>query len=156
MTFSHILVPVKGIPADDVAMRLACQIAKSSKARLIAIHVIEIERKLPLAIEDETRLQYADTILAHMEQIAQSLRSTLETEVLQARAAGAALVDEATTRGVDLIVMGIPYRQVPDGDFQLGTTTHYILTHATCPVWLCREAAPRQRARKSKIAPNYP
>jgi nucleotide-binding universal stress UspA family protein len=142
MTFSHILVPVKGIPADDAAIRLACQIAKGTKAQIIAIHVIEVERNLPLDVEDEARMNRADKVLAHAEHIAKSLRSTLETEVLQARSAGAALMDEAAARGVDLIVMGIPYRQLLGGDFQLGTTTQYVLKNATCPVWLCREAAP--------------
>jgi nucleotide-binding universal stress UspA family protein len=145
MTFSHILVPVKGIPADDAAIRLACQIAKTTKARVIAIHVIEVERNLPLDVEDEARMRRADTVLEHAEQIARSLRSPLETEVLQARAAGAALVDEAVTRGVDLIIMSLPYRQVVGGDFRLGTTTQYILKNATCPVWLCREAAPTRK-----------
>lgn len=151
MTFSRILVPVKGIPADDAAIRLACQIAKGTKAQIIAIHVIEVERNLPLDFEDEARMKRADTVLEHAEQVAKSLRSTLETEVLQARAAGAALLDEAATRGVDLIVMGIPYRQVLGGDFQLGTTTQYVLKNATCPVWLCREAAPAKSTNSARI-----
>lgn len=150
MTFSRILVPIKGIPADDTAIRLACQIAKGTKARVIAIHVIEVERHLPLDVEDEARMNRADTVLAHAEQIAQSLRSSIETEVLQARSAGAALMDEAATRGVDLIVMGIPYRQVLGGDFQLGTTAQYVLKNATCPVWLCREAAPVKSVNATK------
>lgn len=142
MTFSRILVPVKGIPADETAIRLACQMAKATKAQVIAIHVIEVERNLPLDVEDEARMNRADSVLAHAEQVAKSLHSSIETEVLQARAAGAALLDEAAARSVDLIVMGIPYRQLLGGDFQLGTTTQYILKNATCPVWLCREAAP--------------
>lgn len=150
MTFLHILVPVKGIPADDAAIRLACQIAKGTKAQIIAIYVIEVERNLPLEVEDEERMRYADKVLGHAEHIAKSLRSTLETEVLQARAAGAALMDEAAARKVDLIVMGIPYRQVLGGDFQLGTTTQYVLKNATCPVWLCREAAPLKRTNAAK------
>lgn len=150
MTFSRILVPVKGTAADDTAIRLACQIAKGTKAQIIAIHVIEIERHLPLDVEDEVRMNRADTVLAHAEHIAKSLRSSIETEVLQARAAGAALLDEAAARSVDLIVMGIPYRQLLGGDFQLGTTTQYILKNATCPVWLCREAAPTKSTNAAR------
>lgn len=150
MIFSRILVPVKGIPIDDTAIRLACQIAKGTKAQILAIHVIEVERHLPLDVEDEARMNRADTVLAHAEHIAKSLRSSLETEVLQARSAGAALMNEAATRGVDLIVMGIPYRHMVGGDFRLGTTTQYILKNATCPVWLCREAAPAKNANAAK------
>lgn len=141
MPYSNILVPVKGLPADDAAVRLACQIAKPDKARVTAINVIEIQRNLPLNSENMAQMQRAETVLEHAEQVARAARGTLETELLQARAAGVALVDEAVERQVDLIILGIPYRN-PLGDFQLGTTTQYILKNARCPVWLCREAIP--------------
>ncbi len=141
MPYSNILVPVKGLPADDTAIRLACQVAKPDKARVTAINVIEIQRNLPLNSENVTQMQRAETVLEHAEQVAHAARGTLETELLQARTAGVALVDEAVERQVDLIILGIPYRS-PLGDFQLGTTTQYILKNARCPVWLCREAIP--------------
>lgn len=140
MNFTTILVPVKGISSDDAAVRLACQIGKQNKARVMAINVIEIQRNLPLNAENDAQMRDAEAVLERVEQVAKSSRGALETELLQARAAGVALVDEAVARGVDLIVMGIPYRK-PLGDFQLGTTTQYILKNAACPVWLCREAA---------------
>jgi nucleotide-binding universal stress UspA family protein len=146
MNFTTILVPVKGIPSDDAAVRLACQIGKQNKARVMAINVIEIQRNLPLNAESDAQLQRAEAVLEHVEQVAKAARGVLETEILQARTAGVALVDEAVVRGVDLIVMGIPYRK-PLGDFQIGTTTQYILKNASCPVWLCREAMPNETAK---------
>lgn len=144
MTFSNILVPIKGTAADDAAIQLACQIAKLNKAHVTAIHVIEIQRHLPLDVEDEEQMRAAEVVLARAEQIAQPLRVTFVTELLQARTAGVALVDEARLRGVDLIVLGIPYERVVGGAFELGTTPRYILEHARCPVWLCREALPAE------------
>lgn len=141
MIFSNILVPIKGTAADDVAIQLACQLAKASKARVTAIHVIEIQRHLPLDVENEGQLRAAEAVLERAEQIAKPFRSMFVTELLQARTAGVALVDEARLRGVDLIVLGIPYQKVVGGAFELGTTPHYILEHATCPVWVCRQAA---------------
>jgi nucleotide-binding universal stress UspA family protein len=143
------LVPIKGLPSDDAAIRLACQIAKSTKARVVAIHVIEVQRNLPLDSENETQLQRAEVLLGHAEQVARAVRGTLETDLLQARVAGVALVDETAARQADLIVMGIPYRS-PLGDFQLGTTTLYLLKNAPCPVWLCREAAPSGKTALEK------
>jgi nucleotide-binding universal stress UspA family protein len=149
MHYSNILVPVKGLPADDAAIRLACQIAKQDKARVTAINVIEIQRNLPLNAENIAQMPSAESVLERAEQIAHSVRGTIETELLQARAAGVALVDEAVERQFDLIVMGIPYRN-PLGDFRIGTTTHYILKNAPCPVWLCREAIPAEVPPASK------
>jgi nucleotide-binding universal stress UspA family protein len=150
MPYSNILVPVKGLPADDAAIRLACQIAKQDKSRITAINVIEIQRNLPLNTEHATQMPSAESVLEHAEQVAHSAHGTVETELLQARAAGVALVDEAVERRVDLIILGIPYRN-PLGDFQLGTTTQYILKNARCPVWLCREAVPPEMAEAQKL-----
>ena len=150
MHYANILVPVRGIPADDAAIRLACQIARQDKARVIAINVIEIQRNLPLNTENAAQMPSAESVLEHAEQIARSAHGTIETELLQARAAGVALVDEAVERKVDLIILGIPYRN-PLGDFQIGTTTQYILKNARCPVWLCREAVPPETAAAQKL-----
>ena len=100
--------------------------------------------------ENAAQMPSAESVLEHAEQIAHSARGTIETELLQARAAGVALVDEAVERRVDLIILGIPYRN-PLGDFQIGTTTQYILKNARCPVWLCREAVPPEAAAAQKL-----
>ena len=141
MSFSHILVPLSGIPANDDAIRLACQIARQDKSKIMAIHVIEVQRNLPLNSEDAERVQRGEQLIERAGQVAKSAKGTIEAELLQARSAGSALVDEARERGVDLIIVGVPYRN-PLGDFYLGTTTTYILKNAPCRVWLCRELPP--------------
>ncbi len=138
MAFSNILVPVAGSSADEEAVRLACQIARQDKARVLLIHVIEVQRNLPLNAENAEQMERGESILEHAEGFARAARGLVETELLQARVAGSALVDEAVERGVDLIIMGVPYRK-PFGDFYLGTTVAYVLKNAPCRVWLCRE-----------------
>jgi len=59
----------------------------------------------------------------------------VETDVLQAREVGPAIVDEAVERGVDLIVMGISYKQ-RFGQFSLGNVAPYVLKNSPCPVML--------------------
>jgi len=142
MRFSNILVPVAGTSADDVPIRLACQIARQDKAKVLLIFVIEVQRHLPLDAENEAQARHAESVLESAELIARSAKYPAETEILQARLAGPALINEAMERGADLIVMGVPHRK-PLGDFQLGTTTNYVLKNAGCPVWLCREAPVR-------------
>jgi nucleotide-binding universal stress UspA family protein len=142
MRLSNILVPVAGTSADDAAIRLACQIARQDKAKVLLIFVIEVQRHLPLDAENEAQARHAESVLESAALIARSAKYTAETEILQARLAGPALINEAMERGADLIIMGVPHRQ-PLGDFQLGTTTNYVLKNAACPVWLCREAPVR-------------
>jgi len=150
MRFSHILVPIAGHPAEEQAIRLACYIARQDKARVSLLHVIEVQRHLPLDIEDTEQIQRAESILDNALQIVAQARGAAETEVLQARAAGPVLTDEATARGVDLIIVGIPYR-APFGDFEFGETTLYLLKNASCPVWLCRGAREQPSADSRKV-----
>ena len=137
--FSKVLVPVRGIAPDDRAVALASQIARRDKAAVLAICVIEVQRALPLDVENETQTQQAEQVLKRAERIAKENGVKIETEVLQARAAAAALLNEAAERGVDLIILGIPYRE-PLVNVPLGSTASYVWNNARCEVWLCREA----------------
>jgi hypothetical protein len=50
-------------------------------------------------------------------------------------------VEEAIEAGADLILLGVPYRR-KFGEFDLGKTVPYVLKHAPCEVWICREPIP--------------
>ncbi|MBI4300139.1 MAG: universal stress protein [Chloroflexi bacterium] len=136
----EILVPTKGGKASDDAVTLACTLARSRKSKIRIIHVIEVERTLPLDAELEPELRRGEEVLSRAERIGRENNCPVETELLQAREVGPAIVDEASERGVDLIIMGIDYKR-RFGEFELGKTVPYVLKHAPCQVWLCREAA---------------
>jgi len=70
--------------------------------------------------------------------VAESLGYQVETELLQAREAGPTIVDEAESRNVDMIVLGLPYKK-RFGEFNIGRTVPYVLKNATCQVVLWRE-----------------
>jgi nucleotide-binding universal stress UspA family protein len=135
MEAKRILVPVRGSEADEETMRLACQLAKKSKGKVWAVSVVAIKRALPLDAEIESELKKADAILNKAETIAEEEDYEVETDVLQAREVGPAIVDEAVERGVDLIVMGISYKQ-HFGQFSLGAVIPYVLKNSPCPVML--------------------
>lgn len=137
--FSKILVPVRGIGPDDRAVGVASQTARRDKAAVLAICVIEIQRALPLDAENVAQTEHAEQVLKRAERVAKENGIKIETDVLQARSAGAALLNEAAERGVDLIILGIPYRE-PLVGVHLGSTAGYVLNNARCEVWLCREA----------------
>ena len=93
---------------------------------------------------------------ANAEHVADEFGIELETEILQARDVGTAIVDEALEREVDLIVMGIGYKR-KFGEFDMGHTAPYVLKNAPCRVWLARAApgcAPRPSppARRASTA----
>jgi nucleotide-binding universal stress UspA family protein len=136
---SRILVPVNGNPTDDDAVALACEIGRRGKASVYAIYVIEVKRTLPLDVDLPPEAAKGDTVLARAERVSGEFGIDLETEILQARDVGTAIVDEALERDIDLIVMGIGYKR-KFGEFDLGKTAPYVLKNAPCRVWLARAA----------------
>jgi nucleotide-binding universal stress UspA family protein len=136
---SRILVPVKGNPIDDEAVELACAIARPSRAQVFAIHVIEVKRTLPLDAELQPEAERGEEYLGRAEQMADRFNQSINTDLLQARDVGPAIVDEALERGIDLIILGVSNKK-RFGDFDLGKTVPYVLRHAPCRVWVCRQA----------------
>jgi len=135
MEFHKILVPVGGTEADDEAIRLACRLAKKNKSKIWSVYVINIKRALPLNVEIEPEIQKAESILDHIESVAEEQDYEVETDVLQARDAGPAIIDEAVEREVDLILMGVKYKR-RFGKFSLGNVVPYVLKNSPCPVIL--------------------
>ena len=136
MEFHKILVPVAGTEADERVIELADRLlAKKNKGKICAVHVISIERALPLDAEIESEIRKAEDILNHIEGIAEEQGFSIETDLLQAREAGPAIVDEAVEREVDLILIGLTYKR-RFGEFSLGDVVPYVLKNAPCRVIL--------------------
>ena len=131
------MVPVDGSHASLQAVAVACGIARENKATLYVVHVIEVKRTLPLDAQLEPETAAGEEILSQAERVAREQDFEVEGEILQAREAGPAIVDEAIERSVDLIILGMEYRQ-PFGEFQLGRVVEHVLKSAPCEVWVCR------------------
>ncbi len=137
--FKQILVPVAGTDADAETIRLACRLAKRDKGKVWAVSVVAIKRALPLDAEIESEVKKAEDILNKVETVAEEEDCEIETDVLQAREVGPAVVDEAVERGVSLILMGISYKQ-RFGQFNLGSVVPYVLKNSPCPVILYQQS----------------
>ena len=133
------MIALNGGQSDEVIVRLAAEYARSTKAELIAVHVVEIDWTLPLDADIAGRSEEAQRVLDMAEAAAEAAKVTLEPVLLQARDVGAALVDEATERQADVLILGLPYRKRFGGDFAIGRTIPYVLKNAPCPVWVVRE-----------------
>ena len=70
-----------------------------------------------------------------MEIVAEEVDCEIDTDILQAREAGLAIVDEAVERGINLILMGVTYG-TRFGQFSLGNVVPYVLKNAPCRVIL--------------------
>jgi nucleotide-binding universal stress UspA family protein len=138
MELKRILVAASGNGADEEAVKLACNLAKKSKAEVYVVYVIEVKRSLPLDAVIESEIQKAEEVLTRAEDIAAERDCEVETDLIQAREAGSAIVDEAMERDVDLILMGLTYK-TRFGVFDLGRAVPHVLKEAPCRVLLCRD-----------------
>lgn len=133
-----ILVAVGGQHVDEETVRLAVRMARDAKGLLYGIHIIEVNRSLPLSAPVEPLVERGEEVLEEVEQLAAEGNLTVETEMVQARDTGPAIVGEADEWGADVIVMGLPYKR-RFGEFYMGKTVPYVLKNAPCRVVLYRE-----------------
>jgi nucleotide-binding universal stress UspA family protein len=135
LEFSRILVPVNGTQADEEAIELACRLARQDKSEIRAVYIITLKRELPLDAEIEPEIQKAEDVLASMEEVARRENYKLDTDVLQAREVGPAIVNDAIEQEADLILLGIAYK-LRFGEFSLGEVVPYVLKNSPCRVIL--------------------
>lgn len=152
-------MPVDGTEASIEAVALACATAKRNKGKVYVVYVIEVPRSLPLDADLSAEVAVGEEILELAERRAQMEDFQVKGELLQARDAGHAIVDEAIERNVDGIILAVPApkRPVgeggfawprggkpspsrPPGEFKLGHIAQYVLENAPCQVWLLRLA----------------
>ncbi len=143
------LVPVDGSAAACHAVAAACDLAKRAKASVHVLYVIEVPRSQALDAELERELERGEEILAQAERLASDHGVSVQAELIQARQAGHAVVDEAVDRSVDAIVLGVEYHR-PLGQFTLGRLPLYVLEHAPMQVWLIRYPAPEMASERSE------
>lgn len=143
MEIKKVLVPINGSEADKEAVKLACRLARRSKAKVYVTYVIQIDRALPLDAEIEQEIGMGEEALDQAERIAEEQDYEVRTDLLQAREIGPAVVDEAIERGVDVIVIGLSYKK-KFGEFSLGSTVPYVLRNAPSWVIVCREPIPEE------------
>ena len=107
-----ILVPVTHNPASIEAVTVACQLARQRKSKVLAVHVIEVLRSLPLNAEMEVEARRGEQLLRKAEEAAAHAGLHISGQLVQAREAGQAIVDEARDQNADVIVMGIGYKRL--------------------------------------------
>ena len=138
MKFYRILVAVDGGDADKDAIQLACRLARETKGKVFVVHIIEVKRSLALNAELQTDAEQGQRILRRAQDCADEHDCKIETDLLQAREPGPAIVTEVMEKQIDLVLMGMSYR-TKFGHFEIGETIPYVLKNAPCRVMILRQ-----------------
>jgi nucleotide-binding universal stress UspA family protein len=148
--FKHILVPTDGSPASMRAAKLAIGLAKSSRGRITAIHVVAPFAPVPYtegvpgfpelySPTEYRRITQAQSqrMLARVARAAAAAKVRCETAVVENSREWKAILAAVRSKRCDAIVMGTHGRHGLEAVL-LGSVTAKVVTHSTKPVVVCR------------------
>ena len=140
--YRRILVPVHGGALDQHAINLAASVCdRKGGTNLTLVYVVEVPQRLALDAELPCEIEDGETVLQDARKYAESLKDAkwrkVSTELLQARVASSAIVDESIERGSDAIVLAAANRR-RRGSLTQGETVPFVLDNAPCNVLLIR------------------
>jgi len=147
--FQRLVVPVFGSETDERVLDVLPVLLCKDGGTVTFLFVVEVPQSMPLDAELPAEIDEGERALRNAERLARRAmpsRSThVVTELLQARAAGPAIVDEAIERAADAIVMTASIQR-KHGRPTLGEATEHVLLHAPCEVLVIRTLHSAQRA----------
>jgi nucleotide-binding universal stress UspA family protein len=117
---------------------LGCQMAKGARRKVHLVHVIEVPRALPLKAVLTQESEHADQLLKSAMDVAHRVGCEAIPEVVQARDAGSAIVDEARDHHCALLLIGLSRHNQEETE-GLDRLVSYVLAHAPCRVWLVQD-----------------
>jgi nucleotide-binding universal stress UspA family protein len=142
--FERLVVPVAGSDIDDRVLDILPNLFSKNGGTITFLYVVEVPQSMPLDAELPADVDEGERALRHAESAARrtlpSRTTQIVTELLQARAIGPAIVDEALDRAADAILMTASVHR-RHGRATLGETVEHVLLHARCEVLVLRTPA---------------
>ena len=139
--FARLVVPVAGTEMDDRVLGMLPNLLSSDGGTITFLYIVGVPQSMPLDAELPADIDLGERALRRAENAARqalpSRNTTIVTELLQARAVGPAIVDEAIERGAEAIVMTATIHR-RHGRPTLGETTDHVLLNAPCEVVVIR------------------
>ena len=155
MADSNVMALATGDASDSAVVAHAADIVRLSHGKLLVVYVIIVDRSLPVDAEVKESVAHGEQVLEQAERTARLNRNSFDTQLLQAREIGPAVIHESVIRDIDAIVLGASYSDGP-GKYSLGQDVDYVLEHSASRVILVREPPPDavQLAETSSAATN--
>lgn len=137
----RILVPIAGNDLDDRLISYANKLAQKKHSYITLIYVVEVDQALRLDADLPSDVGHGENVLHRaQEAICVGLDAktcAVKADLLQARLAGPAIVDEAVMQQSDAIIMSAMVTKRL-GKRTVGDTVDYVLKNAPCEVMVLR------------------
>ncbi|CAN5441141.1 hypothetical protein BH09CHL1_BH09CHL1_31060 [soil metagenome] len=139
----RVLVPVSGGSSDERLLEALGSICQIAKPQFTLVYVVEVPQAMPIDAELPGEIARGEAVLERAETYLKKRlgekNNGVITELLQARSAGAAIVDEATEQNADMVMLATEAR-IQHGKTTLGESVGYVLKNCPCEVFLVRTA----------------
>jgi nucleotide-binding universal stress UspA family protein len=139
----RVLAPVNGGPGDARLIDTLAAMCQLFRPRFTLVYVVEVPQAMPLDAELPAELARGEAVLGAAEtELRRRIgdkNGEILTELLQARSAGAAIVDEAIDQRADAVVMATENR-LTHGKITFGDSVIYVMKNCPCEVLLLRLA----------------
>ena len=146
-----IVVVVGKEQVNEHLIRIGCRMAKVAKRKVHLVHIVEVPRTAAINAFLREESERADEMLKEAMEVAKDVGCEAVAEVVQARSAGPAIVEEARDHHCAVIFMGI-VRGNKCFHNEISQTIAYVLCNAPCRVWIVQDPAPAQ-ARTTQALP---
>lgn len=141
----RLVVYVTGGPDDQRLLEIVEKIALRQNTFITIAYVVEVQQSMPLDAELPVEIERGEAVLQDAEiftaRCVGGRRENIRTELLQARSAGAAIVDEALETSANAIMLSCSLKK-KHGRLEIGDTVDYVLRNAPCEVLVIRRAIP--------------
>jgi nucleotide-binding universal stress UspA family protein len=141
--YRAIVVPVADNPETDQALDVACRLAADHGCSLTAVAVVEVPTVLPVDAHMDEEEAQAKTLLRRAETAGDSYGIQVSRELVRAREAATAIVEQADAHDAEVIVLGAPRHRRR----AFGHTTDSVLRGASCRVMVIAGSAPAANGR---------
>lgn len=144
MMIKNILVPVDGSKYSIKAFNAALDIAKKYGAKISVLTCLEKENISAWCINKKVHMQiiadaekFAMGFLSKLEKIAKDADVSLSVHVVETKSISKQINNFATTKKIDLIVMG-SHGRTGFNQFVLGSVSNAVSHSAKCPVLIVK------------------
>lgn len=135
LEYRTIIVPVVRSGETEEALVAAARLAAERRATVVVMTVLELPLELPFDGRlPEEQEEKAEELLDDAQALVESYGVRTVTRLVRARRASAAIVDEATRRGAELVVIGAPRRTTGGRRAIFGGTVDHVLRESPCRV----------------------
>jgi hypothetical protein len=123
---------IDGSKDDMEVVSIASKLAVYAKSKLKIYFIVNITRKFPVDKELDKETNIAELRLDEVEAIPSGMKLSYQSEIIQARSKGSAILNITLQSNLESLVVALPENDLLDEKY-----IQYVIKNAKCKIVLC-------------------